>query len=185
MATPPSFAVGQVLTSATMNQVGLWKIKTATATSGNTLTVTDAFSADFRNYRINLNFINSIANATVTFRLGSAATNYRYGFIGIPTNAATALVRQGSGTTSTTQGWIGLQTGTAGNRSGGSIDLFDPFTTSQTAWTSTSSNGLGDNTTGPYVGGGWQTDNTSFTDITFTTSAGTIIELTATVYGYR
>ena len=65
MATPPDFTTGQVLTSAAMNAVGMWKITPTvsgtgvTVTSDGSVTLTaapdpyiTAFSADFRNYRI-------------------------------------------------------------------------------------------------------------------------------------
>jgi hypothetical protein len=53
MATPPTFSAGAVLTAAQMNQLGLFLIKTVTIGAGVTsVPVTDAFNADYENYRI-------------------------------------------------------------------------------------------------------------------------------------
>jgi hypothetical protein len=53
MATPPDFTTGAVLTAAQMNAVGLWLVKTQTVGSAvPDVTVTDAFSADYDNYKI-------------------------------------------------------------------------------------------------------------------------------------
>ena len=51
--TYPSFTSGEVLTAADMNAVGLWLVKTQTVgTAVASVTVTDAFSSTYDNYRI-------------------------------------------------------------------------------------------------------------------------------------
>lgn len=56
----PVFTVGEVLTSANMNKVGMWLLKSQTIGTGVTgVTVTDAFSADYDNYRIILSGVDS------------------------------------------------------------------------------------------------------------------------------
>lgn len=53
MATPPVFSVGQTLTSAHMNAVGMWKIGEFTASGSSTTLVCDnIFTDDYQNYKI-------------------------------------------------------------------------------------------------------------------------------------
>jgi hypothetical protein len=52
MATPPDFSVGQVLTSATMNQVGMWLLETVSIT-GTTAQFTDGIiTNDFNVHKL-------------------------------------------------------------------------------------------------------------------------------------
>jgi hypothetical protein len=49
----PDFSPGEVLTAAAMDSIGLWLVKTQTVgTAVPSVTVTDAFSADYENYKI-------------------------------------------------------------------------------------------------------------------------------------
>lgn len=50
----PVFTVGEVLTAANMNRVGLWLIKTQTFTNTNNVDVVDVFSSDFQNYKVTI-----------------------------------------------------------------------------------------------------------------------------------
>lgn len=53
MATPPTFTVGQVLTAAQMNAVGLWKVGTFTASGTSRALVCDnVFTSDYENYLV-------------------------------------------------------------------------------------------------------------------------------------
>lgn len=99
----PSFAVGDVLNASDMNAVGLWKNTTATVTSvggtsatasngtitigsGNTsVTVANAFSADYANYRIIISNLVLSGTASVQFQLNnSTGTTYQmYGYYGV------------------------------------------------------------------------------------------------------
>ena len=79
MATPPDFSVGQVLTSAAMNQVGLWLIKTQAIASGATsVDVTSVFSSDFKSYRVvfsNLDFT-AFGGNFMTMRFNTSGNNH-------------------------------------------------------------------------------------------------------------
>jgi hypothetical protein len=85
MATPPTFAVGQVLTSATMNQVGMWKLETVSF-NATTFQFTDGIiTTDFNIYKIFIS-TTSVQNTNALLRLtlrasGSAITGtnvYRF-----------------------------------------------------------------------------------------------------------
>jgi len=95
MATPPIFSVGQTLTSAQMNAVGLWKVIPTSATNGTvssdgdvtpnagstSVTINGAFTSDYENYFISVNGIDCSLDDTVfKMTLGSTATNYYANF---------------------------------------------------------------------------------------------------------
>lgn len=92
MTTPPTFTVGQVLTAAQMNAVGMWRITTCTASSvggtaatasngvitvgtGNSsVTIQNAFSADFDNYLVTINgMLSTTAGAALYLRCVTSA----------------------------------------------------------------------------------------------------------------
>lgn len=94
MATPPDFTVGQVLTAAQMNQIGMWKMLptvsgsgvsiadgTITATAATEAIITNAFTTDFDFYRLMIRYQTSTTNLLfMQLRTGAsnAATNYNY-----------------------------------------------------------------------------------------------------------
>jgi len=97
MATPPTFSVGQTLTAAHMNAVGLWKISpTSVAGTGVSLSngqvvfsastaisINGCFTSDFRRYRVEMNFVNTVGQV-MYWRLrasGTDATSNNYGYI--------------------------------------------------------------------------------------------------------
>jgi hypothetical protein len=82
MATPPDFTAGQVLTAAQMNAVGLWLIKTQTIGSAvSSVTVTDAFSADYDNYLITITGGSSSGSGNLRLQLGATNSGYKYQLI--------------------------------------------------------------------------------------------------------
>jgi len=91
----PSFSVGEVLTAADMNAVGLWRITGCTVTSvggtaatasngvitigtGNTsVTVANAFSSDYQAYRVMIEVNDTNGTASNTLQLsGITGSNY-------------------------------------------------------------------------------------------------------------
>ena len=72
------YSSGDVLTAADLNQSsGLVFIKRQSMASGSTsTTVTNAFSSDFRNYRIIITRGTCTSDGSIEMRLGSATTNY-------------------------------------------------------------------------------------------------------------
>jgi len=94
MATPPTFTAGSVLTAAQMNAVGLWRITSCTVTSAGgtaatasngvvtigtnntSITVANAFSADYENYKIILAGGVGSANGNIQLQIGNAVTGY-------------------------------------------------------------------------------------------------------------
>jgi hypothetical protein len=157
---------------------GLRLVKKQTIGSGvSTVTVTNAFSATYENYKILVSGgVASTANYSLV-KLGATATGYsQKSWYGSYANNTVA----GAGYSSTTS-WVGQLKGTT-NALNCNFDLIAPFLTKPT--------GI-DYQTKEYAGGGnvesgsgFLNDTTSYTDITFTTNTGTWTGGTIYVYGY-
>ncbi len=175
--TYPSFVQGEKFRAADANAVGLWLVKTQTIGSAvSSVTVSDAFSANYDNYRIVIQGGSASTNAGyLTMQLGSTVTNYRYDFISA--NLA--------GATPTSSGSVGAANfPTVGFKSSSimaSIEVVGPFAATMTM-VSCPAGQTGNNM-------GWMTgvqiDATSFTAFTIGASTGTITGGTIRVYGYR
>ena len=179
MATPPDFSPGQVLTAAHMDAVGLWLVKTQTVgTSVSSVTVSDAFSADYDNYRIVISGVDASANAEgLRLTLGGVSgsvykINTQYCLWG--SNAFTAT---GSGGVAT--GFLLGFVGTV-NNSNLFADLFNPQKALQTGF-------IGSSTSESYftTGAGMCTSTVQSTSFTVTVDNGTLTGGTICVYGYR
>lgn len=178
MATPPDFSVGQVLTAAQMNAVGLWLVKAQTiGTAVSSVSVSDAFNADFDNYRVVWQMNSASATANVQFQFNSSTGNtyYSNAMYMAPTSAAMT----GFGPAATNHVVVGI-IGTT-NVGGGVIDLYEPNAAQRKPFTCQSmSNAYF------WTGGGLDTDTTARTGFNFTLSAGaTMTGGTIRVYGYR
>lgn len=181
MAVPPDFVAGQVLTAAQMNKIGLWLVKTQTIGTGvTTTTVTDAFSADYENYRIIVAGGVSSANTgnnNFAVTLGATTTGYYQGAIGFTYAGANATIPIANGAA-----WVcGGQTTSGLNMI---LDLFRPFAADETfmsfSYSVMSTTGYG------VPGAGYLNNTTSYTAFTITSLATTThTGGTVYVYGYR
>ena len=172
--TYPTFTNGQVLPASDLNAIGLWLVKSQTVGTGvSSVTVSNAFSADFDNYRIIYSGgVGSTAQA-IQLQLGSATTLY-YGILtyvaystGATSNVTTnnGSLWQYVGEASTSITWV-------------DIDVCNPYLSKFTQFG------------GQYVGsvagtvGGYHAANSSYTSFTLSV-AGTLTGGTISVYGYR
>jgi hypothetical protein len=177
MATPPDFSVGQVLTAANMNAVGLWLVKTqAVGTGVSSVVVDDAFSAEYENYKVIYSGGVGSGLHNMGLQLGSANTSY-FGFgvygtfagstvLGIPDNNAARF------------NYIG-----GGDTSGSTViaEIRSPFAAKATYISAPIDTGT---SFGQYSGRYFPT--TSFTDFTIAPDGGaTLTGGTIRVYGYR
>ena len=174
--TYPVFATGDPLPATDLNAIGLWLVKTQTVGSGvSSVTVTNAFSASYDNYKIIYSGgVNNTNDLALQIRFANTTGYYasmRYdSFTGV-----------GSGTLATnnqTFGYFGL-TGSV-SQPFFSLDILNPFQTIFTKWS------------GFYVsnlyagqGGGVYAQNTSQTDFTIIAPGSTMTGGTIRVYGYR
>jgi hypothetical protein len=170
MATPPDFSVGQVLTAANMNAVGLWLVKSQTIGAGvASVTVTDAFSADYDNYHIVISGGVGSTDANCLFRLGASVTGY-YGVLSYATYA-TGSYQSATSNNSSLWDYVGYS---SSNFAGTSFDLLSPFLTRYTQIITASGNFQGIHQVA-----------TSYTSFTWAPTAGTLTGGTIRVYGYR
>ena len=175
--TFPVFASGDVLNASDMNGVGLWLVKSQVVGSGvSSVTVTDAFSADYDNYRIIYTSGTSSATATLNLQLGSTTTNYFNATVF--TVFATGGVSQTSNNGGSSFVYAGATDATNGSHL--TIDVFSPFLSKSTGY-----GGSFIVTDVAGSTGGLQKSNTSFTDFTLTPGSGTLTGGTIRVYGYR
>ena len=180
MATPPDFSSGAVLTAAQMNSVGLWLVKTQTVGSAvASVAVTDAFSADYDNYKIVLTGgVSSSAFASLNLTFGATVTGYsRTGFF---------MVAPGTGLTGIADvnvaSIVACGTGTASSLLM-NADIYTPFLAKPTGVKSDTQRQTS-NSAAFWIQG-FLEDTTSYTGFTLTASTGTITGGTIRVYGVR
>ncbi len=188
MATPPDFSVGQVLTAAQMNAVGLWKITTDTFTNVASRTLSNIFSSDFDHYHI-IYSVNSTAvtsGRVLTVQLrnsgGTSATNYISGFRVIDVNLANA--NWATGFTSNTLFYAGYLGEPGFAPASGFMNIYNPNAAADTTQTGQA---FGLSSGVAYYNmtfGGVNTNNTAYTDLVFTPT-GDNMTGNITVYGYR
>lgn len=171
-----TFVVGEVLTSDATNTYlansGLVFVKSQTVGSGvSSVTVSNAFSATYDNYRIISSGITYSVDNNVRMTLDSANGNY-YGSLIYGSYAGGSPINQGDSNTAYF---------TFGGSAGGLvIDLLDPFSAFFTEITSRIRYGT---VYGTYTG--VQAQAISRSSFTLTPNSGTMAGGTITVYGYR
>lgn len=180
MATPPDFTAGQVLTAAQMDAIGLWLVKKETIGSAvSSVTITNAFSADYQNYKIVVSGgVASTTNSLLAVTLGATVTGYYYTFVYSTYATATPLAIRNSNAASFAYGGHGSTNTLSINAT---IQM--PFETKRTIF---ASDYVAINTGG--TAGrvqGFLDNDTSYTDFTITPNTGTLTGGTVFVYGMR
>lgn len=127
----PSFNSGDVLTATDMNAVGLWKITSVTMTNAST-TISNCFTSDFTNYRVNINFTATSANQFIALQFASGGTpdaslNYKYAFQ-TTTAGGVASSLASNGNTGVILGY----TGTASPNGSSVLEIFQPQVSGRT-----------------------------------------------------
>lgn len=176
--TYPVFATGDPWPASDANAIGLWLVKSQTIGTGvSSVSVTNAFSSSFDNYKILISGGVTASPGSVTMQLNNS-TGATYGFFGYFGNYGTASLTPYAsvGFTQWTDIAIG---GTAGFMS--SIELMSPFATKPTIGTLWSSS-----TATAYSFAMRDTAAVSNTGFTLTGLGGnTLTGGTIKVYGYR
>ena len=178
----PVFASGDVLNASDMNAVGLWHLRTQTVGAGvSSVTVNNAFSADYDNYRIVVSGIScSVGGVSLAFQLNNSTGNTY--FIGGIFTAFTTTTLNGYGPAASNR-WtdaFALDTSTQG----ASMDLYLPNAARPTIFTSQSVR-TGTGQFAWYVMNGIDTNAVASTGFTISPIVGTITGGTIRVYGYR
>ena len=158
-----------------LGAAGLTLISSTTiGTAVSSVTVSNAFSSTYDNYRIMINGGTTSTTLSFLFTLGASATGYYRATFG-RTYGNTDNSGAGSNATS-----FLVQTGA--NGFGVSLDVFNPFLTYRTGFVAASP--MYEN--GSFVlPGGYHDSAASYTAFTITTSTGTITGGTIRVYGYK
>jgi hypothetical protein len=177
----PDFSPGEVLTAAAMDSIGLWLVKTqVVGTTVSSVTVTDAFSADYDNYKVVYTNGVSSASADMRLTLGASSASYYGGLIFNRPNAATPSGIANNNTAFWQYG------GGLSNANGiiNSFELYQPFLARRTGIYSQiiHTEGAG-SALGTFAG--FHDVASSFTAFTLTPNTGTITGGTIRVYGYR
>ena len=177
----PDFSPGEVLTAAAMDSIGLWLVKTQTiGTNEASVTVTNAFSADYNNYKI-----------IITGGVGSTDLDLRFNFDGNTAGYYTGAMFHPYGIASGNAGGIGRNNLAYWDFAGGAststidanFDVSNPFAAKKSGFKTSYSVG---NTGGSgVVATGFHDSATSFTGFRLQTSTGTMTGGTIRVYGYR
>lgn len=196
----PVFSVGEVLTAANMNAVGLWRVTTCTVSSvggtaatasngvvtigsGNTsVTVSNAFSADFDHYRIILAGGSGSNASGMSFKLGSSGSGYysAQAYVTYAADGVGGYVRDNNAAT-----WQNIG-GSFPNGLALDITLFNPF--SSTLRTGLAINSRVDYRTdgaGSLVGNGYHNSAASYSSFTISPGVGSMTGGTLRVYGFR
>jgi hypothetical protein len=174
----PDFSPGEVLTAAAMDSIGLWLVKTQTVGAGvGSVTVTNAFSSDYQNYRVSWTGGTMSSATDLSFQLSGLTANGYFGssYFDSYLGATTGINRFNNGSS-----WLRVG---GGNTTSAilSMDIFRPAVAAQT--TMTFSGFSGDLFT--IFGSGVQTAATAATGLILTPVAGTISGGVVRVYGYR
>ena len=179
--TYPNFVLGDKWEPADANAVGLWLVKSqAVGTGVSSVTVTDAFSGDYENYRIIISGIaGSAGGGSIQLKLNNSngTTYFAGGLFGSFTVAA--LNAYGPAAAVRWNDVWALDT----TVQGGYADLYRPALVSPTMFTSSSVR-MGANNAW-YMINGLDTASVSNTGFTITPTSGTFTGGTIRVYGFR
>jgi hypothetical protein len=176
--TYPLFASGDVLNASDMNAVSGWLVKTQTVGSGvSSVTVTDAFSADYDNYLITLAGGSASADGDFRMTLGTAVAGY---YMALPY----ANYAGGSAVANTNNGaswqFVGSSKTTLLTVN---INVLGPFLSNETSMSGIYIGASASGVAGAFAG--FLNNTTSYTSFTLTPSTGTITGGTIRVYGFR
>lgn len=189
MATPPDFSVGQVLTAAQMNAVGLWLISSGTSSGTTAYNYDGVFTSDYENYRIVLSAIEtSVADRALrlNFRVGGAtetSSDYNYAFRGLRSNNTGGDTATGS--VAFTE--IGVFIGNFANVTLGSatIDILNPVSSSTRTFGLSNAVGYESNLWQMRQGGFAYNVNKAFDGFRITLNSTGNIAYKYAIYGYN
>ena len=165
----------QLFTALGGDYPGLRLVKKQTIGTGvSTVTVSDAFSATYENYRVIVSGGVGSTNAVITTRIGGVTSGYYYSAYG--TSYAGATFNDGS-SSATSVFWTG---GCNTNGIDHTSDILSPFTNKPTIVKASGTNSV----TRAFNCVGMLNNTTSYTDLTLAPDAGTITGGTIYIYGY-
>jgi hypothetical protein len=160
-----------------MDSIGLWLVKTQTVgATVPSVTVTDAFSADYDNYKIVYTGGTSSTTAALRVTLGGSTTAY-YGTLVYGTFSSSTVSGNVNDNNGAQWTYVGASTSDFARLA---MELQNPFASTRTFISSTYSDVGNAGSFNGYLG-----NNTSHTAFTITPTGGTLTGGTIRVYGYR
>jgi hypothetical protein len=181
----PDFSPGEVLTAAAMDSIGLWKITSASATSGSVLNISNCFSSDYTNYRVTVTARTASA-VGLNMQLRAAGSNlgtsgYYSTRVGYPYSGGGVSLANDN---NAAQWQIAIIADTT--ESAGSIDIFNPQIAQRTTYACQGSDSRTPaGALGGFVSSGVYNANTVVDGISINCGANTFSNIVVTVYGYR
>ena len=174
----PDFSPGEVLTAAAMDSIGLWLVKTQTVGAGVTsVSVTNAFSADYNNYRVIYSGGTAAGAASMNFSLTGSSASYYLAVTGAAYTGGASSISEAN---VSVWSFAGIAT-----INGCSLDVtvYNPFLSLRTGLQVT---GRVDMRTdgAAFVGSGFHNVSSSYTGFTIAASQA-MTGGTIRVYGYR
>ena len=182
-----TYTAGEVLTAASLNDNLAYAVTVPAAVPGalvfikadtvgvavGSVTVSDAFSATYSNYRIIFNGGTMSTSQGISMTLGATTSGYSISYIYKPYASGLTSISTNNGAEWTYSG--------GGSTASAQIDaeIYNPFATKNT-FIATRNSGTGDGG----VGTGFLNDSTSYTAFTITPNAGTLTGGSIRVYGY-
>lgn len=174
----PDFSPGEVLTAAAMDSIGLWLVKTQTVGTGvSSVTVTDAFNANYQNYRISYSGGTQSATGSLSLRLGLSTTGY-FGFLTYGVVTSSTVLGAGNNNAAA---WSWIGGGTANQATHLACDLYNPF---GAAFTKVRNGAYQDDNAYGTMQGEHRVAS-AYDNFTISISAGSLTGGTIRVYGYR
>jgi hypothetical protein len=179
----PVFAVGEVLTAANMNQIGLWKIAETTFTTAANPFINGCFSSDYRNYMVKINCFASATPTNVVVRLRSgtntvetASVYDRFGFEYASGTAVISLVNSAQPGANLGQAFTSTQ------RFVSQVDFYEPNVATATSFWARAWSSASGNLNFP----SFRISNTTqYTGLELNITGGATITGSMVVYGYR
>ena len=138
------------------------------------VTVSNAFSATYENYRITYLGGVSSTGADLQMKLGATVTGYYFALGYIPWAGGLSTITNNNGSA---WGYVGGSSASFGFMD---CNIYRPFQADETVIRV-----IGSNNVNGQFGGGYLNNTTSYTDFTITPSSGTITGGTIRVYGYK
>ena len=182
--TFPVFASGDVLNASDMNGVGLWLVKSqAVGTGVASVTVNNAFSADYDNYKIIYSGGQGSQTVNIAMQLttgGTASTTSYYGTL-VWGNLTTNVVASAPDNNASGFTFAGGADGANNGAASLDVDVLNPFGAMRTRLHNAQV--LYSVVYGTYTG--LHSVGTSYDGFRLTPGAGTITGGTIRVYGYR
>lgn len=184
MATPPTFTAYTPLAAATMNKVGMWRVATASATSGSVLDILGCFTTDYTNYMVTIDNLASTAASNIYIGMLSGGTvngsQWIWGSMRLDYGGASINVNRAS-----SDPYCYITVASSTGAAAAKIDIFQPQMTQYTNVLAMGTDNRGSTGYLPSSTGGTLQNTTAYDGLRIYNSASTFTKINVVVYGYN